>query len=150
MLNYFDKHLEMQPSTVWQNPADFALEVCAPRPDGRDPADIWDKNGVNSVEKEINEQLATDEEPPQFAGRYASSIPFQFSQLFMREVLKSWRDPQSLGLSCLKNLVIGVVVGFTFWQLPHDQLGVLERSSLLFFGRSLFCAECVCVCVVVL
>jgi len=137
MLKYFAEKLDRRPASVWQNPADFALEVCGPREDGQDPASIWDENGAAVVEQEIEQQLSAEEPPPNFEGRYASSLAFQFGQLFVREILKSWRDPQAFGLACLKNLVVGVLVGVTFWQMPNNQAGAIERTSLLFFGLTI-------------
>eukprot|EP00048_Salpingoeca_helianthica_P015136 m.225213 g.225213 ORF g.225213 m.225213 type:complete len:662 (-) comp16645_c0_seq1:321-2306(-) len=65
----------------------------------------------------------------------------QWNLTWMQETLillrRAWlnvsRDPRMVKATCGQALILGLIVGFLFFQLGHDQTGVRDRYSVLFF-----------------
>nr|QNH67906.1 ATP-binding cassette transporter subfamily G-like protein 7 [Brachionus rotundiformis] len=64
--------------------------------------------------------------------RYESSYFTQFIWLFWRQLLNTIREPLATRILIVQSIVIGLFLGFTYYQLGFDQAGIQNKNGLLF------------------
>jgi ATP-binding cassette subfamily G (WHITE) protein 2 (SNQ2) len=125
-----------------KNVAEFILESAAKRPKGRDGKRInWNEEWLNSSnKKEIDDEITriynqgSKIEGPSTDTQhdFASPVWLQTVELTKRTFTNHWRDPSYLYGKLFVSVVIGVVNGFTFWQLGNSIVDMQNRMFSTF------------------
>ncbi|KYQ91324.1 ABC transporter G family protein [Tieghemostelium lacteum] len=142
VLKYFEDHgLVCDPL---KNPAEFILEVT-------DDVVNTKVNGVETTfdavqafnESTFNQDLVANLQQgvmpvgtkvPFFKGKYSSSTQTQFRELFKRAWLAQVRRVQNIKTRLMRSLMLGLILGTLYLQMPLDQENIYNRVSNLFFS----------------
>ncbi|KAL6064490.1 ABC2 type transporter superfamily protein, variant 2 [Balamuthia mandrillaris] len=138
MLSYFASIGYICPPR--RNPADFALEVCstvgANKEEGK--ADVRQaflqsdlrKRTIEKIEKGI---VPDDAELLHYRHQYANNFLVQLWYVLKRNFVHYWRRSEIFKLNILRSLVLGLLLGFLYFQQDSDVTGARNISSLLYF-----------------
>mmetsp|Transcript_19096 Transcript_19096/g.36765 ORF Transcript_19096/g.36765 Transcript_19096/m.36765 type:complete len:1596 (-) Transcript_19096:179-4966(-) len=123
--------------TPGRNIADFALEALgATHKDGRDPADVFlESKECQSVKDELEAGVfasAGKVTVPTFEKVYAQTLGTQFKVLLDRSVRSVLRDTGNLRAQYMSVILLGLIVGSLYWDMPLDQSGAGNRVALNF------------------
>lgn len=145
VVNYFAaRGIHCPPS---KNIAEFVLETAAKRPKGADGKRVdWTAQWQNSDEqKAVLQEIerikaersqrhlpAADSQTDQ---EFAASVWLQITLLTKRLYTQYWRDPSYLYGMIFTAVLIGIFVGFTFWQLGNS---VQDMQNRLFSAFMIF------------
>jgi ATP-binding cassette, subfamily G (WHITE), member 2, PDR len=138
VLQYFDEIGFYCPPH--RNPADFVLDVSmATHTDDEQPISLPGAWAEHEWARRADDEVAAGIAPeghaaPRFSSRYAASFGVQLSQLFRRQWQGYLRTPGITIMKVVRQIVVGLLLGFLFFQLPHDQLGAQEIVGLIFFA----------------
>ncbi|KAK9760145.1 ATP-binding cassette transporter snq2 [Basidiobolus ranarum] len=121
-----------------ENPAEYILEIIGAGTSGKvvqDWTEVWRKSPeAIQVEKELQvlNANATNEVKDPNVREFATSSIYQIWEVYKRINLIWWRDPYfnigRIGQACY----IGVLNGFTFWQLSATPSELQLRSLIVF------------------
>mmetsp|Transcript_10461 Transcript_10461/g.26329 ORF Transcript_10461/g.26329 Transcript_10461/m.26329 type:complete len:1533 (+) Transcript_10461:208-4806(+) len=88
---------------------------------------------IDLIEKGICPANVAEDASAARLSRYQLSYVSQFVILCKRASRGYWRRPSIVLSKVFINAFMSILLGVTFWDLPADQLGAAERSSLFFF-----------------
>lgn len=131
MLEYFARIGHVCPRG--RNPADFALEVSMAADDlGR----IWAETPMaQEAHHEVEAGITPpDHNPARFNRRYAASFMLQMRVTLARQWTGYMRTPVQSAMRIIRQVIVGLLLGFLFFQMPHDQIGATESVGLIFFA----------------
>lgn len=69
---------------------------------------------------------------PKVKFRYNSSYFTQFTWLIWRQLLNTMRDPMASRIMFIQSIVMGVFLGFTYFQQKNDQESIQNKNGLCF------------------
>mmetsp|Transcript_21709 Transcript_21709/g.32220 ORF Transcript_21709/g.32220 Transcript_21709/m.32220 type:complete len:1460 (+) Transcript_21709:30-4409(+) len=123
-----------------RNPADFVLEAAmATVNDQNEPVDLvqeWQEApmSVQTVE-EIQQGVTPDDYVHEnYTSRYARGFWDQLKLTFARQVGGYRRTPVFVLMKIIRQVIVGLLLGFLFFQLSDDLLGAQEVVGLIFFA----------------
>eukprot|EP01120_Amphizonella_sp_Union-15-10_P010524 TRINITY_DN4225_c0_g1_i1.p1 TRINITY_DN4225_c0_g1~~TRINITY_DN4225_c0_g1_i1.p1 ORF type:complete len:645 (+),score=104.75 TRINITY_DN4225_c0_g1_i1:69-2003(+) len=145
------------PCPVYENPADFLLRIVheEDKPESIDANQNLDEKDIETnfdakedkqveilnskyQESELCTRAQVAEPPPPAVDMSTRSSKagyfIQFILLFKRYMQNLLREPQAARAGVFQNVVIGLIMGFTFYKLDYSYTGVLNRTGGLFFG----------------
>ncbi|RNA33868.1 white isoform X1 [Brachionus plicatilis] len=125
------------------NPADFYIDILAVKRNKINNmnnlqaiCESYEKKTLETL-KQIDEEYRKLDNPymtkSSYTGkRYESSYFTQFVWLFWRQLLNTIREPLATRILIVQSIVIGLFLGFTYYQLGFDQAGIQNKNGLLF------------------
>jgi ABC-type multidrug transport system permease subunit len=137
LISYFTKH-GARSCDATENPAEYILEVIGAGVSGKASSDwpaIWKASSeYQSMQSEL-ENLNTkggDNMQDLHPREFATSLGYQFIEVYKRLNLVWWRSPfYNIG-RLVNGLMIGLVLGFTFWNLNSSSSDLRSRVFILF------------------
>ena len=122
-----------------RNPADFILEVSmASHNDKNEPVDLpalWmDTDAARIAEETVAAGITpSDAVIPTFSSRYAATFLEQLNLVMKRQIMGYVRSPVLTSMRIIRQIIVGLILGFLFYQLDMNQLGATESVGLMFF-----------------
>ena len=122
-----------------RNPADFILEVSmSPVNDQGEEVDLpaaWAAtDAAHQADQVVAEGVTPpDAQVPTFTSRYAASFSQQLAVVMKRQVMGYVRSPVLTAMRIIRQVIVGLILGFLFYQLEMNQLGASESVGLMFF-----------------
>lgn len=75
------------------------------------------------------------QDPADSEDTYPTSFAKQIQLNMSREVTMLKRDKATLRSRIMKKVIMGLIAGSLFWDLPHEQSGLRTRLAILFFSN---------------
>lgn len=138
MLDYFEEIGFSCPSH--RNPADFVLEVSMAREnDNQQPVDLGGLWSSTSMARAAHDEVSrgitpAGHAPKRFDRRYAAPFSLQMKETLRRQWTGYMRAVGPSAMRIIRQIVVGLLLGFLFFQLPRDQLGATTTVGLIFFA----------------
>ncbi|KAF8997054.1 pleiotropic drug resistance ABC transporter [Cyathus striatus] len=139
LISYFERNGARQ-CMPDENPAEYMLDVIgagATATSAQDWYDVWLKAPESeAVQREIDTILAEGRKrqavEATIHSEFATSWPYQVSQLLKRDAEAHWRDPTYLMAKLVLNVVGGLFIGFTFFKAKATQQGTQNKLFSIF------------------
>jgi hypothetical protein len=64
--------------------------------------------------------------------RYVASYLKQFIWLLWRQMLNTKREPVATRIMFVQSIILGLFLGFTYFQLSNDQISIQNKNGLCF------------------
>eukprot|EP00026_Physarum_polycephalum_P005669 Phypoly_transcript_05704.p1 GENE.Phypoly_transcript_05704~~Phypoly_transcript_05704.p1 ORF type:complete len:595 (+),score=118.57 Phypoly_transcript_05704:2-1786(+) len=149
LLEYFERNGARQ-CTKEENPAEYLLEAIGAGVGGKTDKDwvqIWRSSPeAGEIRQEIQDRkkAAEGQRDDDIPREFATSKWYQVKQLYVRFNIIFWRNPSYNVGRILQALLVGLVVGFSFWDLGVSvsdlNLRVLAIFQILILGIMLISA----------
>jgi ABC-type multidrug transport system ATPase subunit len=143
LLDYFERN-GARHCTGDENPAEYILEAIGAGVGGKTDKDwvqIWKSSPeAHEVRTEIDDKKkkAVAHDVNDIPLEFATSRSYQLKQLYVRFNIIFWRNPSYNVGRILQALLVGLVVGFSFWKLGDSvsdlNLRVLAIFQILILG----------------
>lgn len=135
MIAYFTSH-GARACGATENPAEYILDVIGAGVAGRATADwpaIWIASSqYQRMHSDLESISVTDALAYEKPKEFATSLGYQFWEVYKRLNLIWWRNPYYNIGRLLNGLIIGLILGFTFWDLDASSSDLRSRVFLLF------------------
>eukprot|EP00026_Physarum_polycephalum_P001183 Phypoly_transcript_01184.p1 GENE.Phypoly_transcript_01184~~Phypoly_transcript_01184.p1 ORF type:complete len:1199 (+),score=222.27 Phypoly_transcript_01184:155-3598(+) len=137
LLGYFEKNGARR-CEEWENPAEYILECIGAGVSGKAKNDwitVWRASPESeAVRAELDELKKTpaknaDERP---AREFATGKWYQMKLLYQRFNLIFWRNPSYNVGRILQSLLVGLVIGFTYWKIGKSTSDITLRIFAIF------------------
>eukprot|EP01119_Soliformovum_irregulare_P011474 TRINITY_DN2879_c0_g1_i1.p1 TRINITY_DN2879_c0_g1~~TRINITY_DN2879_c0_g1_i1.p1 ORF type:complete len:1443 (-),score=460.96 TRINITY_DN2879_c0_g1_i1:56-4384(-) len=151
LLNYFEER-GARTCDESENPAEYILEAIGAGVGGKtnvDWVDQWQKSHerenvhleLEKIEQDFKLKVEKSEEEPR---EFATSIPYQTKLVYQHFNRVWWRNPSYNFGRLLNAVAVGLIIGFSFWDLgdtPRDlQSRILAIFQILILGIMLIVA----------
>lgn len=140
LLGYFE-HNGARQCTQEENPAEYLLEAIGAGVGGKTDKDwvqIWRGSPeADLIRQEIEDVKAKSLQSDSFEHgdvprEFATSKGYQLKQLYVRFTIIFWRNPSYNVGRVLQSLLVGLVVGFSFWNLGNSTSDLNMRVLAIF------------------
>lgn len=137
LTSYFEKR-GVRKCTPDENPAEYILEAIGAGVNGKPSQDwpeLWKQsqefNDVQNELSNITESLKdkTDSSPPR---EFATSQLYQFWEVYKRFNIIWWRSPYYNAGRIINGIFVGLVLGFSYWDLGDSASDLRSRIFILF------------------
>ncbi|PRP75001.1 hypothetical protein PROFUN_07394 [Planoprotostelium fungivorum] len=120
-----------------ENPAEYILEAIGAGVSGHsttDWPDVWNSSEEHEAVQVELERLSNTRKPDdgKVAKEFATSMWYQFVQLYIRMNVVFWRSPDYNAGRIVKSLFVGLVIGFSFWDLGTSSSDLQQRVLAIF------------------
>ncbi|KYQ99842.1 ABC transporter G family protein [Tieghemostelium lacteum] len=140
LISYFTKH-GVRACTESENPAEYILEATGAGVYGKTDVD-WPQAWKSSPEcQQIHQDLATLEqtlsastahEDTEAPREFATGPWYQLWEVYKRMNLIWWRDPYYSFGRFVQSAMVGLIVGFSFWDLKNSSTDMQQRIFVVF------------------
>ncbi|EGG16975.1 hypothetical protein DFA_07956 [Cavenderia fasciculata] len=138
LTGYFVRH-GVRPCTDAENPAEYILEAIGAGVHGKSDVDwpaAWKASAeCASVTAELQQIEShpvadhSDDKPPR---EFATSLPYQFWEVYKRMNIIWWRDPFYSFGRWVQGILVGLIIGFTFWNVQDSSSDMNQRIFFVF------------------
>jgi len=137
MTAYFEKN-GARKCLEEENPAEYILEAIGAGTSGnkisQDWPSIWSqseehKEMENELERMSNNSKPEDGKEPK---EFATSMFYQFCQLYLRLNIVFWRNPSYNAGRIIQAIFIGLIIGFSNWKLGNSSSDLQQRILAIF------------------
>ncbi|GAM19699.1 hypothetical protein SAMD00019534_028740 [Acytostelium subglobosum LB1] len=135
LTGYFERH-GVRPCTESENPAEYILEAIGAGVHGKTNVD-WPAAWKSSTEcTEVYAELRnlennnTQDDSP--AREFATSAPYQLWEVYKRMNLIWWRDPYYSFGRFVQAALVGLIIGFTYYDLKDSSSDMTQRIFIIF------------------
>ncbi|PRP87719.1 hypothetical protein PROFUN_02419 [Planoprotostelium fungivorum] len=137
LIQYFTKN-GVRTCSQEENPAEYMLEAIGAGVSGNTDKDwpqIWlDSEERQTVKDELNRSLdnAEDNKGEEKATEFATGTLYQTWEVYKRMNLVYWRDPYYNIGRLWQSALVGLINGFSFWQLQNSSSDLQSRILCIF------------------
>jgi ATP-binding cassette subfamily G (WHITE) protein 2 (SNQ2) len=137
LLDYFERNGARR-CTPEENPAEYLLEAIGAGVGGKTDKDwvqIWRSSPeAASIRQELEEvkKNMTGQHDDDIPREFATTKMYQLKQLYVRFNIIFWRNPSYNVGRILQSLLVGLVVGFSFWDLGVSTSDLNMRVLAIF------------------
>ncbi|GAM17381.1 hypothetical protein SAMD00019534_005560 [Acytostelium subglobosum LB1] len=119
-----------------ENPAEYILEAIGAGVHGKSDVN-WPQTWKSSAEcqqikKELDALDSTIAMPTEPAREFATSMAYQFVEVYKRMNIIWWRDPYYCFGRFVQAAVVGLIIGFTFYDLQDSSSDMQQRIFVIF------------------
>ncbi|KYR00643.1 ABC transporter G family protein [Tieghemostelium lacteum] len=138
LTQYFQRH-GVRACTESENPAEYILEAIGAGVHGKTDVDwsaAWKSSQechaihqeLNSIEQTSSQTHGDDEKPREFA----TGPWYQLWEVYKRMNLIWWRDPFYSFGRFVQACLVGLIIGFSFWDLQNSSTDMQQRIFVVF------------------
>eukprot|EP01133_Synstelium_polycarpum_P015912 gene15912-18915_t len=142
LASYFERN-GVRPCTESENPAEYILEGIGAGVHGKTDVDwpaVWKASPecqaiteeLSVLENTLQEGASVSDHGSSKPREFSSSLAYQFLEVYKRLNLIWWRDPYYSFGRFFQSAAIGLLVGFTYWNLAGSSSDMLSRVFFVF------------------
>jgi len=136
LTGYFEKG-GARKCTEDENPAEYILEAIGAGVNGKatqDWPEIWSHSEeCKEVQQELERMTETEKkEDDHKAKEFATPMWYQFVQLYLRLNVVFWRSPNYNAGRVVQSIAVGLIIGFSFWDIGDSSSDLQQRVLAIF------------------